>query len=122
DARTLLELLGNGLEVAHQEPGAEGDQEGRVGEDQCPRGVAELEVPDDVGERDEQERGRHEIGDEDRRAERAGHRELQAGERVPGQEPAEERDERDRKSTRLNSSHGSISYAVFCLKKKITLV
>src|SRR5690242_21511746 len=27
---------------------------------------------------------------------------------------------RDRKSTRLNSSHMSISYAVFCLKKKIT--
>src|SRR2546422_3084185 len=26
--------------------------------------------------------------------------------------------ERDRKSTRLNSSHGYISYAVFCLKKK----
>src|SRR5207245_8704716 len=26
----------------------------------------------------------------------------------------------DRKSTRLNSSHGSISYAVFCLKKKQT--
>src|SRR4051812_16689387 len=26
----------------------------------------------------------------------------------------------DRKSTRLNSSHMSISYAVFCLKKKIT--
>src|SRR5207245_9859223 len=26
----------------------------------------------------------------------------------------------DRKSTRLNSSHGSISYAVFCLKKKKT--
>src|SRR5690242_21043833 len=26
---------------------------------------------------------------------------------------------RDRKSTRLNSSHMSISYAVFCLKKKI---
>src|SRR5207245_11600559 len=26
--------------------------------------------------------------------------------------------ELDRKSTRLNSSHGSISYAVFCLKKK----
>src|SRR5690348_18021920 len=27
---------------------------------------------------------------------------------------------RDRKSTRLNSSHPSISYAVFCLKKKKT--
>src|SRR5687768_10306567 len=26
----------------------------------------------------------------------------------------------DRKSTRLNSSHGYISYAVFCLKKKMT--
>src|SRR5437867_8754917 len=28
--------------------------------------------------------------------------------------------QRDRKSTRLNSSHRTISYAVFCLKKKIT--
>src|SRR3712207_7682884 len=28
--------------------------------------------------------------------------------------------ERDRKSTRLNSSHANISYAVFCLKKKNT--
>src|SRR3712207_8706151 len=28
------------------------------------------------------------------------------------------RDCRDRKSTRLNSSHANISYAVFCLKKK----
>src|SRR5207245_7643672 len=28
----------------------------------------------------------------------------------------------DRKSTRLNSSHGSISYAVFCLKKKKKIV
>src|SRR2546422_1776605 len=36
------------------------------------------------------------------------------GESSPGQ-PAVER---DRKSTRLNSSHGYISYAVFCLKKK----
>src|SRR5689334_24368931 len=27
-------------------------------------------------------------------------------------------DDLDRKSTRLNSSHSSISYAVFCLKKK----
>src|SRR5207245_5833003 len=33
-------------------------------------------------------------------------------------DPATPFGERDRKSTRLNSSHGSISYAVFCLKKK----
>src|SRR3712207_8026409 len=30
--------------------------------------------------------------------------------------------ERDRKSTRLNSSHANISYAVFCLKKKKQLI
>src|SRR5690606_39282460 len=36
-----------------------------------------------------------------------------------GQDAAEAvHDERDRKSTRLNSSHVKISYAVFCLKKK----
>src|SRR5687768_18292516 len=36
---------------------------------------------------------------------------------------AEQTDERrDRKSTRLNSSHGYISYAVFCLKKKKSTV
>src|SRR5206468_12849332 len=33
-------------------------------------------------------------------------------------EQAEQRARRDRKSTRLNSSHDQISYAVFCLKKK----
>src|SRR2546430_8509375 len=33
-------------------------------------------------------------------------------------EMAEECEARDRKSTRLNSSHSQISYAVFCLKKK----
>src|SRR3712207_8849343 len=31
-------------------------------------------------------------------------------------------DEEDRKSTRLNSSHANISYAVFCLKKKRQLI
>src|SRR2546427_2273962 len=35
----------------------------------------------------------------------------------PGR-PEERRDPGDRKSTRLNSSHSQISYAVFCLKKK----
>src|SRR5947209_10646826 len=35
---------------------------------------------------------------------------------APAPQPA-----RDRKSTRLNSSHANISYAVFCLKKKRTV-
>src|SRR6266446_9743573 len=34
--------------------------------------------------------------------------------------PSTRRDRRDRKSTRLNSSHLVISYAVFCLKNKKT--
>src|SRR6266567_3210154 len=34
--------------------------------------------------------------------------------------PAHVQNARDRKSTRLNSSHSQISYAVFCLKKKKT--
>src|SRR2546430_12128753 len=34
-------------------------------------------------------------------------------------DPCRSRWRRDRKSTRLNSSHSQISYAVFCLQKKI---
>src|SRR3712207_7845174 len=54
-----------------------------------------------------------------------GHR-LLLGNRVGGtQEPRRHlprrRDRTDRKSTRLNSSHANISYAVFCLKKKSIL-
>src|SRR5207245_10436526 len=45
----------------------------------------------------------------------AGQRRGRAVERQVVQADVEQ--ERDRKSTRLNSSHGSISYAVFCLKK-----
>src|SRR2546429_4032351 len=52
------------------------------------------------------------------------------GRDVPAPREAPARQERpafadagaDRKSTRLNSSHGYISYAVFCLKKKKTIL
>src|SRR2546422_1674862 len=37
---------------------------------------------------------------------------------TPSQCPQSRSPTQDRKSTRLNSSHGYISYAVFCLKKK----
>src|SRR2546427_1251242 len=43
------------------------------------------------------------------------HIEHQSAEAVA---PADVRRRKDRKSTRLNSSHSQISYAVFCLKKK----
>src|SRR2546430_2781471 len=39
--------------------------------------------------------------------------------RAPSNSTAKATGPRDRKSTRLNSSHSQISYAVFCLKKKI---
>src|SRR3712207_7642037 len=71
---------------------------------------------------------RHEL------VEAGGHRELLGRDAVGAapQEPArqpgahrgpvalERRLRLDRKSTRLNSSHANISYAVFCLKKKKT--
>src|SRR2546427_8790506 len=50
---------------------------------------------------------------EDQRGRAAARRAVETGLRA---EP-----DRDRKSTRLNSSHSQISYAVFCLKKKSCL-
>src|SRR5688572_31236540 len=53
------------------------------------------------------------------RAERDGHRLCEIEELWAGSQPREWNEEHiDRKSTRLNSSHSQISYAVFCLKKK----
>src|SRR2546430_6048545 len=46
---------------------------------------------------------------------RAGHRRIRAAHAHPA---ADRHHREDRKSTRLNSSHSQISYAVFCLKKK----
>src|SRR3712207_7515567 len=42
----------------------------------------------------------------------------QVGRGVTAEVPHPQGAEQDRKSTRLNSSHANISYAVFCLKKK----
>src|SRR3712207_7005972 len=41
---------------------------------------------------------------------------------LTSEEAARRLEELDRKSTRLNSSHANISYAVFCLKKKKLLL
>src|SRR3712207_8064705 len=62
------------------------------------------------------------VGRADHRSARGRHRPARAG---TGQEAAARLAGRvalqaDRKSTRLNSSHANISYAVFCLKKKKT--
>src|SRR5699024_12485707 len=52
------------------------------------------------------------------RAPQIGRLGLRIGQRADGRRAVVDRDARDRKSTRLNSSHVSLSYAVFCLKKQ----
>src|SRR2546429_5521969 len=59
---------------------------------------------------------------EQERNERETPRALQVEAVDPGEARGEPEQVRDRKSTRLNSSHGYISYAVFCLKKKKIVV
>src|SRR5258707_5486841 len=46
------------------------------------------------------------------------HRQRSTGHELADVVDVAAEDGRDRKSTRLNSSHANISYAVFCLKKK----
>src|SRR5438034_4292185 len=55
-----------------------------------------------------------------RRAERAARAMPRRASPRRREDPVPARRRRDRKSTRLNSSHTVISYAVFCLKKKKT--
>src|SRR5438309_7878336 len=77
------------------------------------------------GWRDEAEKTgqAHRAGTESRRAREGAAEDARAqgssiGEAVPSAGQAPSVLGGDRKSTRLNSSHSSISYAVFCLKKK----
>src|SRR5687768_17782852 len=67
--------------------------------------------------RQDAERGRQEARRAAERRERGGraHGKVRGDQRQDRQGRAHAQ---DRKSTRLNSSHGYISYAVFCLKKK----
>src|SRR3712207_7244181 len=69
----------------------------------------------------------HSHGPDEKRSDHRGEREIGHGGRTlaqaiggAGEAPRPESAlVQDRKSTRLNSSHANISYAVFCLKKKI---
>src|SRR5688572_32655965 len=72
------------------------------------RRSSDLEVHHDVGQRNHEDRRLH-------------LRVVAGGDRLDQQAPQPRPREDlfgDRKSTRLNSSHSQISYAVFCLKKK----
>src|SRR5690348_17437549 len=65
-------------------------------------------------------RHRHALadGEPDRRAEHHAGGDPAVGDDLLVEQRADDGEQQDRKSTRLNSSHPSISYAVFCLKKK----
>src|SRR5438876_5284267 len=69
---------------------------------------------------DSQPRLPHLLVGRNRAVRREGVRARRVGHGLPDERREEHltRRARDRKSTRLNSSHPSISYAVFCLKKK----
>src|SRR3712207_8341736 len=64
------------------------------------------------------------LDDVDRDPDRARLVRERAGDRLPDppRRVGRELEALDRKSTRLNSSHANISYAVFCLKKKKNLL
>src|SRR5689334_24589024 len=76
--------------------------EQRVGRAGAPAGEDDA-VDADRGDREHEQHRDGDVGDLQRR--------------VVAEHP-DRAAERDRKSTRLNSSHRSISYAVFCLKKR----
>src|SRR5438445_2312933 len=90
----------------------------RVPVGQLDRLAAEGETQELMAEADPEDRDRaiRELAD---RADGVRHRRRVAG-AVREEDPVrlELARARDRKSTRLNSSHANISYAVFCLKKK----
>src|SRR5207245_5098013 len=86
----------------------EGDEIGVVAEDHA--AVLGLRAP---GDHVEQCRLARAVRADDHAQLAAVHVEVQARQRLEAVVG-----DGDRKSTRLNSSHGSISYAVFCLKKK----
>src|SRR5687768_17874099 len=78
------------------------------------RRSSDLEL--DVG--DVLDRLRHRLGIDPERGERRAEARKAGVDRLRDRAARVDRDRVDRKSTRLNSSHGYISYAVFCLKKK----
>src|SRR3712207_8888985 len=76
-----------------------------------------VEEPKSVGRADDQEQQRRRAQEVDQH-----HRPLAVPtvDKDAGDRAEEDSRQGDRKSTRLNSSHANISYAVFCLKKKNT--
>ncbi len=87
----MLQFDGDRAVVAHQQPGRKGHHAGWIGEDQRPACVDHAQVGQDAVERNEHERGRQQVGDQQQR----GHG-LDAAEVEPGQCIAAQRRQDDR--------------------------
>src|SRR5918992_2009498 len=84
DHRLFLQIPRHRLEKSHEEPHRDRDRDRGIDHDEGPGGVLEAEDGDDPRQRDEQKGGRHQVDEEDRYAERAGPRHVEAGEAVGG--------------------------------------
>src|SRR6266853_1863946 len=69
DHRLLLDIPGNGAHESHDEPGAEGDRDGRVDEDQSPERVLQAQHGHDPRQRDEEQRRGDQVGKKNPHAE-----------------------------------------------------
>src|SRR2546430_10710013 len=105
------------------------DHEGLQEEERHDREVVAEQAPGSEPEQEPEERGRdgddrdRDLGLQVVARMAAGHDPVEVGAEAEEGDVAEieqprETDDEDRKSTRLNSSHSQISYAVFCLQKK----
>src|SRR5215213_9385026 len=65
DQRLLFDITGDRLEEAHQQPGAKGDREAGIDEHHRPPGVAQSEIRNHPRKRDEEQRRRHKVDEED---------------------------------------------------------
>src|SRR5258705_5782656 len=82
DEGGLLQLVGQGLEEADEQPGTERHREGRVGEEQRREVIGGPQLGEHAVERDEQQRGRDQVQDQDQARHRLAAREAQPRHRV----------------------------------------
>ena len=93
DQRTFLQFVRDRAEVAHQQPGAERNQESRVSQDQRPLGIEDPELEHHGRQRNEQDRRRHQVRQKDCEAGLPRAPEPQPLDRVGGEHARGERQE-----------------------------
>src|SRR5215831_57335 len=93
DLGALLDLARDRAHEAHEEPGAEGQGEGRVHEDERPDGIDEAEPAHELRQGEEEQGGRNQVREEHGGGQRLGQGKAHAGEGVGGGEGEGEGDQ-----------------------------